>query len=86
MFLKAWIIMGVITECTDVILVQRRLNGKLGESVRARYVLTMSRLGGPVTAHIIGAIGNFFAPPLMLAISVFGYVHDSRASRDQRRS
>lgn len=77
--------MGVITECVDVILMQRRLNGKLGESVRARYALAMNRLGGPVIMHIIGAIGNFLVPPLMLPISVLGYIHDSRTYRSERR-
>ena len=76
--LAAWTTLGLLTAANDWAMVQRRLDGKLGEQARATYLHTAEVVGGVRNLLIIGTIGDLLLWPLGLGAALHAWHRDRR--------
>lgn len=76
--LIAWITLGALTAAADAVMGHRRLSGKLGEDVRARYRRAGARLGGARNLYIIAAVVDLCLWPFGLANCLLAWRRDRR--------
>ena len=79
--LAAWTVIGLLTAANDWAMVQRRLDGKLGEQARARYLHAAQAVGGVRNFLIIGTIGDLLLWPLSLGAALHAWHRDRRTHR-----
>lgn len=84
--IELWVVMALFTLIVDVVMIYRRMSGKLGEQARKRYAMTASRLGGLRVLLIVTGVLDLVAWPFSLAACAFGYLNDTRSHRAELAS
>jgi hypothetical protein len=77
--LIVWITLGILTAATDTVMARRRHAGKLGEHVRATYLIAAGLVGGRRNLYIITAVADLLLWPIGLARCLHAWHHDRHA-------
>jgi hypothetical protein len=76
--LIVWTALGILTAANDLAMVQRRLDGKLGEQARAHYLNAAELVGGVRNLIILGAIADLLLWPIGLGAALHAWRRDRR--------